>query len=156
MSGRRCGGSERALQRSQRLQLDLACGPCCICCKHAGRPRDPDPYMPKAPVSRHRKERTRAMAPHLQGPFFCRSRSAASFEGLTCQDSPVTRAKYGREVIERSAPAQVSRTHQERTRGLAGRGGHRGARVFARKREVTACGHRVRSCLCASCTDEVH
>jgi hypothetical protein len=46
--------SGRALQAKQRLQLDLACGPRRICCKHAGLGR-PHPYMPKAPVSRHRK-----------------------------------------------------------------------------------------------------
>jgi hypothetical protein len=33
---------------SQRLQLDLACGPRCMRCKHGGSGR-PHPDMPKAP-----------------------------------------------------------------------------------------------------------
>jgi hypothetical protein len=49
MSGRRCGDLGERCKRSQRLQLDLACGPRGI------GPRDPHPYMPKAPVSRDRK-----------------------------------------------------------------------------------------------------
>jgi hypothetical protein len=50
MSGRRCGDLGERCKRSQRLQLDLECGPRCICCKHAGSGRaTPRPYMPKAP-----------------------------------------------------------------------------------------------------------
>jgi hypothetical protein len=47
MSGRRCGDLGERCKRSQHLQLDLACGPRCAWT------RDPRPYMPKAPVSRH-------------------------------------------------------------------------------------------------------
>ena len=39
MSGRRCGDLGERCKRSQRLQLDLACGPRYICCKHAGSGR---------------------------------------------------------------------------------------------------------------------
>jgi hypothetical protein len=49
MSGRRCGDLGERCKRSQRLRLDLACRPRCAWT------RDPCPYMPKAPVSRHRK-----------------------------------------------------------------------------------------------------
>ena len=53
MSGRRCGDLGERCKRSQRLQLDLACGPRCICCKHAGSGRaTPSLTWPRPPVSR--------------------------------------------------------------------------------------------------------
>jgi hypothetical protein len=40
-------------KRSQRLQLDLACGPRCICCKHTGSGCvSRTPYMDRPPVWR--------------------------------------------------------------------------------------------------------
>jgi hypothetical protein len=60
MSGRRCGDLGERCKCSQRLQLDLACGPRCKCCKQAGSGR-PHPYMPKA-----RLASTRLRGTHLR------------------------------------------------------------------------------------------
>jgi hypothetical protein len=79
MSGRRCGDLGERCKRSQRLQLDLACGP-------RWRAARPYPPLGQTPVSRHRK------GPPVEkyvGPDFNRVRACAStirrHDGMTSQ-----------------------------------------------------------------------
>ena len=96
MSGRRCGDllGERC-KRSQRLQLDLACGPRCICCKHAGSGRaTPARTCPRPPSRAIEREACLISFHVLMLSNINRTSSVGATFGLNsiCNRSPLEQA----------------------------------------------------------------
>jgi len=92
MSGRRCGDLGERCKRSQRLQLDLACGPRCICCKHAGSGRaTPARTCPRPPSRAIEREACLISFHVLMLSNINRTSSVGATFGLnsTCNRSPL-------------------------------------------------------------------
>ena len=95
MSGRRCGDLGERCKRSQRLQLDLACGPRCICCKHAGSGRaTPARTCPRPPSRAIEREACLISFHVLMLSNINRTSSVGATFGLnsTCNRSPLEEA----------------------------------------------------------------